>query len=413
MRSTRGQGTVEYLAVVLLVALVFGGTATVASGAAGDIAAAVPREVIRGICIVRGGDCRRDLAPCDVASRSKTNSWAVTIAVVKFGHDKTVTMTQRSDGTFAVTLDTAPVGGLETGVGARGKVSLGKRSLSGGTAVTAGVTGSIGHTKTWLTTSRAAADRFIADLKDDAPMPPPDIEGHEGSLEAGVDASTASGAASMAGGLDAGVDGGWQTERATGNRTYFFSGSVGGEATASVKTKNGTASASAAGSDIQRYALTVAPDGRWIDLAVTRTGQLSGRADLPRQLAPIADALDVPTASARRWVTESHLDLTDPENLPAAQAIVAGLRDPLHPKRLISALARFSQRIEEHAVVDARTYTVDRETWGAEGHAGVELKVGGKYEDSTEKARLVAATTRGIDGRWRVREDCLKEASPA
>src|SRR5919199_4382160 len=113
MRSARGQGTVEYLAVVLLVALVFGGTATVASGAAADIAAAVPREVIRGICIVRGGDCRRDLAPCDVASSARSQSWAVTIAVVKFGHDKTVTKTRRSDGTYAVTLDTAPRGGVD------------------------------------------------------------------------------------------------------------------------------------------------------------------------------------------------------------------------------------------------------------------------------------------------------------
>ena len=413
MRSTRGQGTVEYLAVVLLVALVLGGTATIASGAAGDIAAAVPREVMRGICIVRGGDCYRDLAPCDVASRSKTNNWAVTILVVKFGHDKTVSLTQRSDGTFAVTLDTAPVGGVETGFGARGTVNFGKRSVSAGADVTAGVTGSIGHTKTWVATSRAAADRLMAKLKDDAAMPPPDIEGHEGSLAASVGGSAARGAASVAGGVDAGVDGGWQTDRATGDRTYFFSGSLAGEVTASVKTKKGAASASAAGSDSQRYALTVGPDGRWIDLAVTRTGQLSGRADLPRQLAPIVDVLDVPTASARRWVTESHLDLTDPENLPAAQAIVAGLKDPGHPTRLVSALARFSQRIEQHAVVDARTYLVDREAWGAEGHAGAEIKVGGKYEDSTETARLVAATTRGIDGRWRVREDCLKEANRA
>src|ERR687889_419843 len=106
MRSARGQGTVEYLAVVLLVAVVLGGKATVANGAAGDIARAVPREVIRGICIVRGGDCYRDIAPCDVASSTKSKTWAVTIAVLKFGHDKTVTKTRRSDGTYAVTLDT-------------------------------------------------------------------------------------------------------------------------------------------------------------------------------------------------------------------------------------------------------------------------------------------------------------------
>jgi len=410
MRSARGQGTIEYLTVVLLVALVLGGTATVASGAAGDIAAAVPREVIRGICIVRGGDCYRDLAPCDVSSSATTKSWALTIAVIKFGHDRTVTVTQRSDKTFTVTLDTAPVGGVETSVGARGTVSLGERSFSAGTDLTAGVIGSVAHTQTWIATSREAADGLVADLARKAPMPPPDVEGHEGSLEAEVGASTRRGVANVAGSVAARAGGGWRIDRATGNRTYFFSGSVAGEATGSAKTKRGTVTGSAAGSDRQQYALTVASDGHWIDLAVTRTGALTGRAGLPRQLAPIAGKLDVPTAGARRWVTESHLDLTDAENLAAAQAVVAALKDPLHPARLAMATGLLGQRIEDDAVVDARTYELDRKTWGFDGHAGVELKAGAKYEKTTENARLVAATTRGIDGRWQPREECLQEA---
>jgi hypothetical protein len=382
----------------------------VASGAAGDIATAVPREVIRGICIVRGGDCRRDLAPCDVASSAESKNWALTIAVLKFGHDRTVTVTQRSDKTFAVTLDTAPVSGVETSVGARGTVSLGERSFSAGTDITAGVTGSVAHTQTWIATSREAADGLVADLEKRAPMPTPDIEGHEGSLEAEVGASTRRGVANVAGSVDAGVGGGWRTDRVTGNRTYFFSGSVAGEVTGSAKTKAGTAKGSAAGSDRQQYALTVGSDGRWIDLAVTRTGVLSGRAELPRQLASIAAKLDVPTAGARRWVTESHLDLTDAENLAAARAVVAALKDPLHPARLAMATGRLGQRIEDDAVVDARTYELDRKTWGFDGHAGVQVKAGATYEKTTENARLVAATTRGIDGRWRPREECLQEA---
>jgi hypothetical protein len=410
MRSARGQGTVEYLAVMLLVAVVLGGTGTVASGAAGDIAAAVPREVIRGLCIVRGGDCYRDLAPCDVASSSRSRSWAVTIAVVKFGHDRTVTVTQRSDKTFAVTLDTAPVGGVETSVGARGTVSIGKRSLSAGADLTAGVTGSVAHTKTWIARSREAVNRLLADLENDAPMAAPDVEGHDGSVQANVGASAGDLIAKLSGNVDAGVGAGWQIDRATGTRTYFFSGSVAGEATAVAKTTRGTAIAAADGSDSQRYALTVAPDGRWIDLGVTRTGALSGRAGLPGHLAPVADALDVPSARARRWVTESHLDLTDADNLAAAEAVVAALKDPLHPARLASATGALDRRIEEGAVVDARTYELDRSTLGFDGHAGVELKAGATYEKSTENARLVAATTRGIDGHWRARDECLREA---
>jgi len=75
MRSARGQGTVEYLAVVLLVAFALGGgTAAVASAAGADIATAVPHEVLRALCIVSGGDCDRDRAPCDVDTNTKSRS---------------------------------------------------------------------------------------------------------------------------------------------------------------------------------------------------------------------------------------------------------------------------------------------------------------------------------------------------
>jgi hypothetical protein len=67
--------------------------------------------------------------------------------------------------------------------------------------------------------------------------------------------------------------------------------------------------------------------------------------------------------------------------------------------------------MHDAAVIDARTYAIDDDTRGAEGRIAAELQIGGKYQTSTEKARLVAATTRGIDGQWRVRDDCLKEAT--
>ena len=184
---------------------------------------------------------------------------------------------------------------------------------------------------------------------------------------------------------------------------------MGGQADASVK--GSKVAASVAGSDSDRYALTVAPDGRWIDLAVTRTGELGTTVALPKDVASALGTLDLPGSPPRRWVTDSHLDLADPDNLAAAQAFVAGLKDPLHPGRLTDAIGALSRRMRDAAVIDARTYAVDDETRGAEGHAGVELQIGGKYQTSTESARLVAATTRGLDGQWRVRDDCLEEAT--
>jgi hypothetical protein len=67
--------------------------------------------------------------------------------------------------------------------------------------------------------------------------------------------------------------------------------------------------------------------------------------------------------------------------------------------------------MRDAAVIDARTYAIDTDTRGVEGRIGRGVQIGGKYETSTQKARLLAATTRGIDGQWRVRDDCLEEAT--
>jgi hypothetical protein len=410
MRSASGQGTVEYLAVVLLVALVFGGTATAATGAGRDIATAVPREVIRALCIVRGGDCYRDRAPCDVASTANSTSWAVTIAVIKVGRDKTVTVTRRSDRTYAVTLETVPRAGVESTAGARFKVNRGRSSFGAGADVTASVTGAYAHARTWVVSSRGAADQIIAAIKDGAPLPPEDIEERQGRLEGDATAFL-TGTRGVANGSvgGSGVLGfGWQTDHKTGNRTYLFAPAISAHADASVKAVKVKASAAAGAND--RFALTIGPDGRWLDLANTATGALSGRADLPEQVLAVAGDLDVPTAAGRQWVTESHFDLTDAHNLAATRAFVAAALDPLHPTRLSVAFAELSRRMRDNAIVDARTYAVDTETHGVEGHAGVEVKLGGKYENSTQTMRLVAATTRGINGKWRVRDECLQEA---
>jgi hypothetical protein len=405
MRSDRGQGTIEYIAVVLLVALVFTGTATAATGAGPDIAAAVPREIVRALCIVRGGDCYRDRAPCDVTSNIDATSIALEGVVFTIGDDKTVTVTRRSDGKVSVSLDTAPVGEAKGTLGARGKVSLGKRTIAGGAELSVGVTGSWDHGRTWVLPSEDAARRLVDAIRDDRELPPADLEGHEGTLEGAVRGQVGTGVAAS-GGATATLSGGWQTERATGNRTYHFALAGSGEAALSA----GVASASASAGRGAAYALTVGRDGRWLELTITRSGTFTGRADLPREIAPVAAVLDVPTGVGRRWVSETHLDLTDARNLAAARAVVAGARDPLHRRALEDALARLSTRIEDNAIVDARTYATDETTYGIEGRAAFGLKIGGKYERTRATARLVAARTRDIGRRWSERNDCLKVA---
>jgi hypothetical protein len=62
-------------------------------------------------------------------------------------------------------------------------------------------------------------------------------------------------------------------------------------------------------------------------------------------------------------------------------------------------------------VVDARTYALEGERYGGELDASVGgIGAGADVEAGSESARLVAAVTRGIDGQWRRREDCLAAA---
>jgi hypothetical protein len=412
MRSARGQGTIEYLGVVLLVAVVAGaGTALAAGGPSGDIASAVTRQFMRALCLVTGGDCDRDRAPCDVGTRTEGREWTVTVLVVKGGHRRAIVRQQRSDGTVLITEVKAPLAGIEATNGVRARIKLGDGGFAFGSDVTAAVTAEWGDARTWRLPNAHAADALVAALEDGTRVRPADEEVDHVSAEAGVSGTAplgqvarGSAAASMH------IGGARRTDRVTGNRTYYLDLGVAGQADASGRASIGKASV--AGADSERFALTVARDGRWLDLARIQVGELSGAASLPTDLVPVIDSLDVPTQGHRRWVAETHLDLSDAENLAVAEAVVAQTRSK-NPLGVAKALNALSLRLSRHGVVDARTYAVDTDTTAFEAHGGRGFKVGGKYETTTEKTRLIAARTRGIDGRWRHRDDCLKEVGTA
>jgi hypothetical protein len=410
MRCARGQGTVEYLAVVLLVAVVLGGTATAAAvGPAGArIATAVPHQVLYAICLVTGGDCDRDRAPCDVGSLTASHQWSVTILVVKGGHRRILVRERRSDGKVVVTETTAPLGGLEATAGSGAKIRLRGRTLALGGEATASLVGAYGRGRTWLLDGESEADALVAALKAGDPVPAPDQRVTQGDLA--LDGTVARNGGRVGADASIGVAGavGRRTDRATGERTYYFEGGYGGEAQVSLRASR--SSAAAAGADRERYALTVARDGRWLDLATVRTGEVSGTVTLPPTMGSVAEALNVPTAGGRRWVAETHLDLSDPASLAAARHFVEGLRAvPPRPAAFGRARDALAGRLDERGVVDVRTYALERTAKGFDVHAGRGLGVGGGVQDTTEHTRLIAATTRGLDGQWRRRDDCLQE----
>jgi hypothetical protein len=428
MRCTRGQGTIEYLGVVLVVGVVVAAGATVAAGtAAGDVASSVTRQFLRALCVVTGGDCDRDRAPCPTHTKSERRGATVTIAVVTLGQHHSLLREQRSDGTVALSLVAEHKGGAEGGTGLTAKLRLGRTQLAIGGEARAAALVKAGTGSTWIARDAGAARRLedrIGRHFDFAPgrslvpgeildellpkLPPADETFGDRGYEVSGSAGVSRGVASAELGIVAADTAGSRVDRATGSRTFYMRRRNSADASVAA---NG-ATGEGAGARETEYAVTVARDGRPVSLTVIDTGTLSGSMDLPTRLQPIAGALAVPSRGHRAWVTESHLDLGEPDNLAAAQDLVAQLRSP-RPRigGLVDVPEALERALAERAVVNARTYSMSGSSYSA-GLTGRVGGVGGGFDGGQEtgSAHLVAAMTRGMDGRWRQRDDCLKEA---
>jgi hypothetical protein len=410
MRSARGQGTVEYLAVVLLVALILGGgTAAAARARDADLATAVPHQIRRAMCIVTGGDCDRDRAPCDVATDTRSSSWGVGVAVLRIGHDRALVVERRSDDSYLVTLTKAPSVGLESVDGAHVRIDRGRRRVSFGGVATASAVASLGHGQSWVLPDEGAARAFVAALERGDHTRPADQELREATVVLDASASRGADRAAATGELSGTAGVGERVDHATGAHTYFLRAGADAtlELTASLRAVTGSAAGQLDGS--VQLALTVDRNGRWTDLAVVGTGDASATASPPRSASRLTDALGVPTGGGRRWTAEAHLDLTDPGNAAAAHALVDALLG-VRPAAAPDAAGELARRVREQAVVDVRTYALGRTSNGFDVKAGEGAGIGVAHESLTEKTRLIAARTRGLDGQWRSRDDCLKEA---
>jgi hypothetical protein len=106
-RSSSGQATADYVAVLTLLALTLGvvGTAVAAPG----LPRAVYNKLRLALCIVGGDVCRdsdalaRGLPPCVVSGNGGSSQKGVTIGIVRFGHGGSDMIERRSDGTLRIT----------------------------------------------------------------------------------------------------------------------------------------------------------------------------------------------------------------------------------------------------------------------------------------------------------------------
>src|SRR3978361_2063633 len=100
MRSMRGQATVEYVALIAVLALLSSAALTTATGGAPGIVNAVAGQIRRALCVVGGGPCP-DLTrrPCTVASTRDAPHVAVDILLVRIDEERFVLRERMSDAT--------------------------------------------------------------------------------------------------------------------------------------------------------------------------------------------------------------------------------------------------------------------------------------------------------------------------
>lgn len=427
MDRQAGQAALEYVAVVALVAVLAGaGVATASGGEARGIPRAVVVQVQRALCLVGGGDCERDRAPCVVATRQEHDHWGARILFVRLGSGWVGLVERRSDGRHVVSRVREDELGVDFGSAAKGRLALGglgKVTLGG--EARASALAHRGDGLSWVVEDAVAAQRLLEQLSADrwasvsgsgivrkivdgrSGLPEPDeVFGERGW---GVTLGGAGEAAVGSVSLELSAQDAWGTRRLRdGHRVLYLRRTTQLAAALGID-----ALGESEGSDGRDAVLAVEVDarGRPLDLSLVETGPLGGSRDLPASVQGAAGLL-AGGAGERRWAVEHHLDLTVPENLAAAREALGavgrahvGFGDPTR------AGAALRARLDAAAVVHARTYAVDASSTGA-GAEGAVLGVGAGLDAGRDVsgARLLAAATRGPDGAWAVREDCLAAA---
>ena len=91
MHGQRGQATIDYVALLAVLALLLGAATAVAATGAPGVTNAVMSQLRRALCIVTGQACtsHREL-PCVVASRRDAKHVAVTIVIIRIDGDRYV-----------------------------------------------------------------------------------------------------------------------------------------------------------------------------------------------------------------------------------------------------------------------------------------------------------------------------------
>lgn len=387
----RGQASLEWLAVVALVAALLALGAGLAQ--ADGVGRRVTREMARALCLVRDGDCRRDQEPCVLDAKGRESHAEGSVKIFHLGEDHYGVIEHRSDGTYAVTIGGENTAGLFGWRGAKGSARVAGIDVSAGGAVTASILAGDAGARTWIAGSDAEAEAL---LESGGYTRSPDLtsDGFSWLSRAGASASVSALLQADAGSavVSFGQRSGSVTDHRTGRRTIYVSADVGASVAAPVL---GSAGAQEGG---EVYAVETSATGRPLALTITATGPLMRSGDLPAVVQPVAGRLAA--AGASRYEVTAALDLTEPAVFAAASDLFGAIIAKGARTRPSAVLRRL---VEASGTVEARILAADDETTFSLNAPG------GLFRASVERheRRLLAATSRGLDGQWIVREDCV------
>ena len=404
MRCSRGQATIDYLALVAVVVALMGLALGAASAGATGVVNAVAGQIRHALCLVGGGPCP-DLRsrPCAVASRRDTRHMAVSVLVVRIDHDRYVLREEMSDGTVRLTVAAAGVLGGEVGVGAGATLTADghrrgmKTEARGGAGIVAGA----GRVYVARDAREAAAIMRALRAGSD---PPAAVR--ERLLEGGIRALGTVGVGSaLAGaslrGLSSMVAGVRRDER-TGEVTVSLSGggSAWGALTVALDGPVGS------GERALTMGLTLDRRRRAKELSIAASVALAAGEALPPSIARVLGGESAWAARmaargrGRRVEIAGRLDLRD----PLVAAAWRRFRDDPARGDTIRGLG---EAIRDRAHLDVRAYATDVTSDGAAAGVGAGVQVGGEYDHTVETSRLLTARSRPAGGLWETRLDCL------
>jgi hypothetical protein len=374
MNRSAGQASVEYVAIVALVALILGGAATVVA------APSIPRSIVhtirKGICIVGGDICdsadakARGLDPCVLTSRQALRQSTATLSIIRAGHGDRLLVERLSNGRARVSY--IPKGSL--GASLEAALKVGKHvGVGGGLSLAA----EFGIGKAWEV-PQSELPHFVARVKRSADehtpwgklgTPEADVHFQEGGLPAELTGELEARGLSVATGEIA-------TRRALGHRTgpdgttWYYEGDA---------TLAGALAKDVIGFGVGRNVLLEWRPGRTLTL---RTTSGTGRVTETVSRVPAADPV------ARRLIAGWMVS----QNLGAMAPMAAG------------ALARL---VRDHGVTERFTFD-ETETTEDSGFSVKRAVYGAGYERATTVTtrKLVDAEVITPEGTLK-REDCL------